>query len=145
MGERIVIARASQGLTQADLAERLGKSYQQVSQWERDEGVPRAKNLGALAEALGIEMEWLRTGAGPMLPPLKSLDLQACAREPGGEPYTAPSLDIALLQQALHAAFKVAPKETPERLAEVIAQAYDTALRTRRLDKVGELVRMLLS
>lgn len=133
------------GLKQADLAERAGTQWQQVSRWERGTATPRAKAVKALSEALKINPTWLLTGEGPMLPPLKPLDLQACAREPGGEPYTAPSLDIALLQQALKVALKVAPKENPERLAEVIAQAYDTALRTRRLDKVAELVTMLLS
>lgn len=144
MGERIVIARASQGLTQADLAERLGKSYQQVSQWERDEGVPRAKNLGALAEALGIEMEWLRTGAGPMLPPLQTPTFKDVAREPA-DPYTAsPTLDLGLLTRALTAALSRIPQPTPEAAARAAVEATLAAQRTGKGERIADLVEVLL-
>ncbi len=144
--DRIEIAMSAAAVNMAETARRAEIRPNTLTNWKSGKTErPRRNDIEKVARVLGVSPDWLLTGEGQMLPPLEPLNLQACAREPGGEPYTAPSLDIALLQQALQAALKVAPKETPERLAEVIAQAYDTALRTRRLDKVEELVRMLLS
>ncbi len=53
-------------MTQADLAKAIGKAPQQVSAWERDEGIPRHANLSALVKALNIRREWLLLGIGPM-------------------------------------------------------------------------------
>ena len=99
---------------------------------------------------LGVTYEYLRTGEGPMYPsPLEAYargvpELPSRAAEDA--PYQAPrSLDVALLEQVLRAALETAPNELPERLAQAIADAYHTAMRTRRLDKVGELVRTFLS
>lgn len=166
---RLEAAIATKGLSRRELGRLSGVHANTLNNWVSGESTrPQPTQLRRVAQALGVSYEWLRTGEGPMLPPLEPLsfneklarDTQALSSRPPGPlgfensllkvvqqapSYTAPSLDIALLQQALQAALKVAPKETPERLAEVIAQAYDTALRTRRLDKVEELVRMLLS
>ena len=137
---------ASAGIpSQRQLALKSNVRPATITRWVQGETKNfRRNDIDKVAGVLGVSPDWLMTGEGPMLPPLEPLDLSDVARD-HSLPYSAPTLDIALLQQALQAALKVAPKETPERLAEVIAQAYDTALRTRRLDKVEELVRMLLS
>ena len=150
IGQRIKLARESAGLKQSDLADRAGTQWQQVSRWERDQATPRAKAVRALCDALGVSPQWLLSGEGPMYSsPLEAYargvpELPSRAAEDA--PYQAPrSLDVALLEQVLRAALETAPNELPERLAQAIADAYHTALRTRRLDKVGELVRTFLS
>ena len=45
--------RKSAGLTQAQLAEKVGVSQATVSEWERGDYLPGAQKLPALADALG--------------------------------------------------------------------------------------------
>lgn len=52
MGERIASLRKKQGLTQTQLAEELGVSFQAVSSWERGETLPETDKLPRLAKAL---------------------------------------------------------------------------------------------
>lgn len=54
-GERLRIARAFQGRTQADLAAQLGVSQQFVAQLERGRKQPNAMLVGALGDVLGFE------------------------------------------------------------------------------------------
>lgn len=54
IGERIREARRSAGMTQAELAERLGVSYQHIGQWERGLREPRWRSLQKLATALKV-------------------------------------------------------------------------------------------
>lgn len=149
MGERIVAARGALGITQQQLAAKLGKTYQQVSAWERGDSALRAKNLHAIAEALEITPQWLRTGEGPMVAsPLKGLtsgDFSRIADKT--EPYSVqpPGLNLALLEQVIREVLTQAPGESSERLAQIASEVYGIAQRTRRLDRVTELVRMLLS
>ena len=53
IGQRIAELRKNKGLTQAELADRIGVSHQAVSQWERSETLPDILTLPALAEILG--------------------------------------------------------------------------------------------
>lgn len=41
-------------MTQADVAEQVGVTQQQVSDWERDRGVPHRHHSRALSTALGV-------------------------------------------------------------------------------------------
>ena len=150
LGERLVWAREVRGLSQVELAQKLEKTYQQVSAWERNENGMRAPNLRAVADALQVDPHWLKTGEGSMYAsPLNAYansvpDPPSCAAEDA--PYQTPRpLDEALLEQVLRAALETAPNELPEHLARVCSQAYGTALKTGRLDRAGELVKMLLS
>ncbi|BDU72949.1 helix-turn-helix domain-containing protein [Mesoterricola silvestris] len=65
VGERIKEARESRGFTQEDLAGILRTSRTLISAWERDETVPRGSTRIKIANALGCDQEWLRTGSGP--------------------------------------------------------------------------------
>lgn len=49
-------AREAAGLTQADLAERLGVSQQAIAQAERPNANPRVARLAAWSRALGVEL-----------------------------------------------------------------------------------------
>lgn len=62
IGKRIRQARTQKGYTQEYLAEMLDVSRQAVSKWEKDLSSPDTRNLIALADLLGISVEYLTTG-----------------------------------------------------------------------------------
>ena len=55
-GERIKAARKKAGMTQAQLAEKLGISFQSVAQWENDLRNPKQETLQKIADALGVSI-----------------------------------------------------------------------------------------
>lgn len=59
IGNKISLLRKSANLTQMELANRLGISFQAVSNWERGISMPDISNLGALAEILGVSVDEL--------------------------------------------------------------------------------------
>ena len=52
VGERIRLARQRAGLTQKGLAERLGVTYVNISQWESGRRTPKWETLQKIANAL---------------------------------------------------------------------------------------------
>lgn len=62
VGGQIAALRKSRGLTQNDLGERLGVSFQAVSKWERSEALPDTALLVELAEALETTVDFILTG-----------------------------------------------------------------------------------
>src|SRR5437879_5056311 len=65
-GRRLLKALAEAGLTQAQLAERIGRTQAAVSQWCSDEKTPTPANISLIAQTLGISPSWLESGFGPM-------------------------------------------------------------------------------
>ena len=59
LGNNIHIKRKETGITQEDLANRLGVSRQAVSDWERDVKKPETQNLINLAKLLDASLDWL--------------------------------------------------------------------------------------
>lgn len=55
-GQRIRAARTSKGMTQAELADRLGIPYQSIGQWERDVRKPKYETLCRIAKALEVSV-----------------------------------------------------------------------------------------
>lgn len=53
-GQRIKAARKTAGITQAELASRIGVPFQSISQWERDKRNPKMSTLRLIANALSI-------------------------------------------------------------------------------------------
>ena len=53
VGATIRAARRAEGVSQAQLAERIGSTQPQVSAWERGTRSPKASDLQRIAEALG--------------------------------------------------------------------------------------------
>jgi HTH-type transcriptional regulator, cell division transcriptional repressor len=83
-GDRMVLAREALGLSQADLAQRMGVKLQTLRNWEEDRSEPRANKLQLLAGMLNVSMVWLMTGRGE--PPAQSADgldanAEACLTE----------------------------------------------------------------
>lgn len=57
LGERIAAARHEAGLTQQQLADKVGVSQRVVTYWEREADGLRTDQLAKLAEALGVSAE----------------------------------------------------------------------------------------
>ena len=57
MGEKLKSARLAAGLTQGQLAEKVGCQQRDISRWEAGQREPKATNLKKLALALGCSMD----------------------------------------------------------------------------------------
>ncbi|UZH04416.1 helix-turn-helix domain-containing protein [Pantoea anthophila] len=66
LGDRIRLRRKSLQLTQKQLAQQVNVSHVAVSQWEKEETLPRGENLLRLSEALGCAPAFLIEGDGPV-------------------------------------------------------------------------------
>lgn len=58
-GEKLQSLRQKAGMSQDALAERLGVSRQAISRWERDETMPEAEKVIALADLFGVTTDCL--------------------------------------------------------------------------------------
>lgn len=63
-GDRLAGAREQAGMTQAQLAKRLGVKKKTLDVWENDLADPRANHLSILAGLLNVSLLWLMTGEG---------------------------------------------------------------------------------
>ena len=63
-GDRLTFAREAAGLSQDELARRLGVEPERVTRWEADTDEPRANRLQMIAGMLGVSLAWLLTGTG---------------------------------------------------------------------------------
>lgn len=62
VGNQIALLRKQKGMTQNDLGERLGVSFQAVSKWERGETLPDTAILPDLADVLETTVDHILTG-----------------------------------------------------------------------------------
>ena len=62
MGQRIASARKAKNLTQEQLAELSGVSYQTISSAELNKKSLRAENIIKISQALGVSTDYLLTG-----------------------------------------------------------------------------------
>jgi HTH-type transcriptional regulator, cell division transcriptional repressor len=80
-GDRLAGAREAAGMTQAELARRLGVKLKTVTAWENDVSEPRANKLQMVAGLLNVSIKWLLTGEGDGVEePAEENPLQADAR-----------------------------------------------------------------
>lgn len=68
LGDRIVSAREALGLSEAQLARRLGVKTATVANWEADRAEPRANKLQMMAGVLNVSLVWLMSGEGEGAP-----------------------------------------------------------------------------
>ena len=62
IGSLIAELRKSKGITQSELGERIGVSFQAVSKWERGEALPDITLLPNLAKILETTIDYILTG-----------------------------------------------------------------------------------
>lgn len=63
-GDRLAGAREQAGMTQAELAKRLGVKLKTLKSWEDDLSEPRANKLSMMAGMLNVSLLWLLSGEG---------------------------------------------------------------------------------
>lgn len=137
IGNRIAKFRKAKGMTQEDLAAKLGVSSQAVSKWENDISCPDIGLLPALASALGVTTDELLTGKSDrvmMLPEneRKSLDqltLRVKVDSSDGDRIRV-NLPMSLVKIGLELGIDIVPNH---------AQGME-ALRNIDLNKIMELV-----
>lgn len=66
IGTRIFEFRRSRGITQADLAARVGLSHGALVNYEKEKRDPPASALATLCEIYGVNPDWLLLGNGAM-------------------------------------------------------------------------------
>ena len=80
-GDRLAAAREAAGLTQKNLAKRLGVKVKTIAAWENDISEPRANRLQMLAGLLNVSLMWLLNGEGDgVAPPGEEVALTKDAR-----------------------------------------------------------------
>ena len=113
-GDRVAGARDAEGMSQEDLARRLGVKLKTVQGWEDDLAEPRANKLQMLSGILNVSLMWLLTGRGDGLP------------EPGEQNVLAPETR-AILQEIRN--LKVQLEQSTDRLGRL-----EKALRKQLVD-----------
>ena len=63
-GDRVAAAREQTGISQKELARRLGVRVSTIRHWEEDTSEPRANRLSMMAGILNVSMMWLINGEG---------------------------------------------------------------------------------
>lgn len=67
--EKLIVLRDRAGLSQMELAERLGVSRQAVSRWESGDTTPTMDKLKSLARIYGVSLDWLCSDTADGEPP----------------------------------------------------------------------------
>ncbi len=86
--DRLIELRKDNGMSQEELAQRIGLSRQAVSKWERAESSPDIGNLVALAEIYGLTIDDIVKGTSAVSPETDeeaSSEAEAVAEEVGEE------------------------------------------------------------
>ncbi|EEW57686.1 helix-turn-helix domain-containing protein [Epibacterium sp. DP7N7-1] len=92
-GDRVAAARESAGMTQGQLARRMGVKKTTLIGWEQDLSEPRANKLSMLSGLLNVSMSWLLTGEGD--------DLSAPSEDTLGEDMAAIARELRSLREDL--------------------------------------------
>lgn len=72
MGERIAQLRQRKGLSQAKLATAVGLSASAIAMYEQGRREPSVSIIIALADVLGVTIDYLLTGQSPQSPSLSA-------------------------------------------------------------------------
>jgi phage repressor protein C with HTH and peptisase S24 domain len=66
IGERIRLIRKALGLTQAEMGEKIGRSWKTINRWEAGERDIPDTALKLISQVFGVSYKWLKTGCGDM-------------------------------------------------------------------------------
>ena len=99
LGEKIRNQRERLGLTQNELASKLGVSAQAVSRWERGQNAPDIAVLPQLASMLKVTTDWLLSGFRENLAELQAMCSWVCCPYCEGELRPCPSQEPALKKE----------------------------------------------
>lgn len=80
VGRQIADLRRGKGMTQAELGERLGVTFQAVSKWERAETLPDTALLPALAAVLETTVDNILSGGRPTAAYTRKLTIEDLRR-----------------------------------------------------------------
>nr|WP_321252221.1 helix-turn-helix transcriptional regulator [uncultured Ruegeria sp.] len=85
-GDRLAGAREAAGMSQSEMARRLGVKKATIVAWENDLSEPRANRLSIMAGMVNVSIMWLLTGEGegmgaPLEEDAESLKLAGVAAE----------------------------------------------------------------
>ncbi|OIQ24919.1 MAG: transcriptional regulator [Alphaproteobacteria bacterium MedPE-SWcel] len=94
-GDRVAAARESAGMSQGQLARRIGVKKSTLVGWEQDLSEPRANKLSMLSGLLNVSMNWLLTGQGD--------DLSAPTEDTLGDDMAAIARELRALREDLRA------------------------------------------
>lgn len=134
IADRLVQLRRDNGLSQEDLASRLGVSRQAVSKWERAESSPDTDNLIALARLYGISLDALLLGG-----PAPGYGGAAAAEQ--SAPLPEPGFSFTAEQAPQYGEYQ---STAPEDLS-AAAAAWDAAAEARRAAEWKKRRKFLLS
>ena len=80
-GDRLAGARELAGMTQAQLARRLGVKKSTIVAWEEDRSDPRANRLQMVSGLLNVSIIWLMNGEGAGAPEDSEIEVPADVAE----------------------------------------------------------------
>lgn len=137
IGNRIAKLRKARGMSQENLAEKVGVSSQAVSKWENDASCPDISLLPSLAKLLDVTVDELLTGKNDEVKylseterkPLDQLTLRVRVDSADGDKIRV-NLPMPLVKVALEMGVEIVPNQT---------QGMD-ALRNIDLGKLMDLV-----
>ena len=78
-GDRLAAAREGRGMSQPELARRMGVNLASLEDWENDMREPRANRLQMMSGLLDVSMSWLLTGEGAGVDPDPSAEVPEMA------------------------------------------------------------------
>lgn len=81
IGERIKKVRKAKGLTQQELADKLGSVQNTITGYETGRRTPSSAVVALICKTYHVNEEWLRTGAGEMFAPEDGSLLKRIASE----------------------------------------------------------------
>ena len=81
IGKKIVSLRKQNNMTQMELADKLGISFQAVSNWERGNSMPDISKLPELAEIFGVTLDELLGEKSPLIEAAVEDRLEECVEK----------------------------------------------------------------
>ena len=81
IGKKITDLRKNNNMTQMELADKLGISFQAVSNWERGNTMPDISKLPELAEIFHISVDELLNGKAPLVEAVLNDTVDKCMED----------------------------------------------------------------